>query len=161
MAIERVAIPTPTAPVAATDYTAILAQLEAKNQAFTNAAIPDLAAGVVRAGRVFDVGGVLYKAVSDTTITGTASIYVKITPSGATAAASYVANLTGVSWNNAYGGYYDGSGNLYLFDEVRAVYDGVITAPKTMAGQITRLKLSLINATGGSLSGVSIETILD
>lgn len=81
---------------------------------------------VVR-GAVFNIGGSVYIADADTAITGTASKYVKITPSGASATASYVASLTGVTWNSTYNGYYDGSGNLYIFDELLAYTMGVIS----------------------------------
>lgn len=81
---------------------------------------------VVR-GAVFNIGGSVYIADADTAITGSASKYVKITPSGASATASYVASLTGVAWNSTYNGYYDGSGNLYLFDELLAYTMGVIS----------------------------------
>lgn len=72
-------------------------------------------------GATFQVGGVIYYTASDTAITGTPSLYVKLTPnvgdSGATLDAAFVANLSGVTWNKIYNGYYDVSGNLYIFDE--------------------------------------------
>ncbi|MDH4127365.1 MAG: hypothetical protein OEV44_01330 [Spirochaetota bacterium] len=88
-------------------------------------------------GTVLQVGGTVYLADADTTITGTASNYVKITPAagGATAAASFVANLTGVTWNSTYNGYYDGSGNLYIFDEALAIKNGALTVAKTKDGR--------------------------
>jgi hypothetical protein len=163
MAISRVAIPTPTAPVSLTDYQAQLDQITALNQAFTGRNIVDVA--TIHAGSVMMIGGVLYKSTTDTTITGTPSKFVKITPSGTTAAAAFVASLSGVAWNHAYGGYYDGSGNLYLFDEARAVNDGDISTAYTMQGQIAFMKGGLdINgaltgvtslAMGGALSGVT------
>src|SRR5690606_23973393 len=62
----------------------------------------DLVNDLVLEGAVFNVGGTIYLADDDTAISGTPSPYVKITPSGATAAAAYVADLTGVSWDGAY-----------------------------------------------------------
>jgi len=83
----------------------------------------------VAKGAVFLVGGTTYKADADTAISGSASDYVKLTPSvdGLTLAPSYVANLTGVAWNSTYNGYYDTSGNLYVFDELKALSLGTIT----------------------------------
>jgi hypothetical protein len=132
MSLDRIAIPTPTAPGSLADYQAILAQALAQTQAFTGREIVD--GSTIRAGTSMLIGGVLYQATSDTAITGSASNYVKITPSGATASAAFVANLTGVTFNEAYGAYYDGSGNLHVFDEGRAVATGVITAPRTWRG---------------------------
>lgn len=87
---------------------------------------------VVKKGSLFNIGGAMYIADADTNITGTASDYVKITPAGATASASYVANLTGVTWNTAYNGYYDGTGNLYIFDEAKALSSGAISTIYTI-----------------------------
>lgn len=84
--------------------------------------------GVIPQGVAIQIGGVVYRADTDESITGTASKYVKITASGATASAAYVSNLTGVTWNKQYNGYYGGSSELYLFDENRALYDGAISA---------------------------------
>jgi hypothetical protein len=84
----------------------------------------------VTKGAVFQIGGVIYYCTADTAIGGAASNYVKISPDvgGATCTASYVANLVGVSWNQAYNGYYDVGGNLYVFDEGRALQAGQIAA---------------------------------
>jgi hypothetical protein len=37
-----------------------------------------------------------------------------------------VASLSGVAWNDTYKGYYDGSGNLYIFNEAKAFSAGAI-----------------------------------
>lgn len=143
MAIERVNIPTPTAPTSITDYQAILAQGVALGQALTDREIVD--GSTIRAGTVMLIGGVLYKSTTDTTITGLASNYVKITPSGATASAAFVANLTGVTFNEAYGGYYDGSGNLHVFDEAKAIYSVAgPTTPRTRKGSLTHIYTDLV-----------------
>ena len=73
----------------------------------------------------------MYRADSAETVTGSSSKYIRIVPAGATATANYVANLSGVSWNAQYNGYYDGSGNLYIFDENQALYDGAVATVKT------------------------------
>lgn len=79
-------------------------------------------------GAVINVGGIIYKVDADTAITGTVSKYVKITPSvdTLTCTASFVSNLTGVSWNKINNGYYDVSGNLYLFDELSAFINSIV-----------------------------------
>lgn len=82
----------------------------------------------VTKGAVFQIGGVIYYCTADTAIGGAASNYVKIAPDvgGATCTATYVANLVGVAWNQAYNGYYDVGGSLYVFDEGRALQAGQI-----------------------------------
>lgn len=104
----------------------------------------------VMQGSVFQIQGAIYQADSDTEITGTASDYVKITPAGETASAAYVANLTGVSWNNVYKGYYDGSGNLHVFDEIKAIAAGVISAEKTKIGRAYKSLLDADNTFTGA-----------
>lgn len=134
MAIARVSIPTPTAPLALADYQAILAQGVALGQALTLREIVD--GSTIRAGTVMVIGGIIYQATSDTAITGSASAYVKITPAGASASAAFVANLTGVTFNEAYGGYYDGSGNLHVFNEDLAISIGALTgSARTVLGR--------------------------
>ena len=87
--------------------------------------------GEIPQGIVLQIGGVVYRADSAETVTGSSSKYIRIVPAGATATANYVANLSGVSWNAQYNGYYDGSGNLYIFDENQALYDGAVATVKT------------------------------
>ena len=89
----------------------------------------------VAKGAVFLVGGATYLADADTAITGTASDYVKLTPSvdGLTLAPSFVANLTGVTWSSTWNGYYDASGNLYEFDELKALASAAIAAASLRA----------------------------
>lgn len=139
MAIARVNEPTPSGPLTlATGYQRQNTKSEAQVQSFTDRAIVD--GSTIHGGAVFPIGGILYKATSDTTITGAASLYVKITPSldGSTASASFVANVTGVTWNHTYGGYYDGGSpdSLYLFDEALAVSRGIISSRKTNMGAV-------------------------
>jgi hypothetical protein len=126
MALIRVDAPGST-PSGLSDWTNIRAQV---SQLLLNLEAPSriLGSNVLR-GALFNIGGAMYVADADTAISGTASDYVRITPSGATAAAEFVANLTGVAWNAAYRGYYDASGNLYEFDEMRAILAGALAAP--------------------------------
>jgi hypothetical protein len=113
MAINRITAPS-ASPASIADYSAIVAQLAAL--VLDRERPPRVSGSNVLQGALLNVGGILYYAASDTAITGSASAFVKITPSGATASAEFVANLTGVTWNKSYNGYYDASGNLYLFD---------------------------------------------
>ncbi len=89
----------------------------------------DAANNIVQ-GAVFQVGGTVYHCTAATAIGGGASNYIKLTPSGdgSTLAPTYVADLTGVTWNSAYNGYYDVSGNAYIFDELTAYRDGEISS---------------------------------
>jgi hypothetical protein len=111
MAINRISYPSST-PTAVSDYQ----QQNVLIQAALNegeSVIPWSGASMTIGFR-FSVGGVLYQVDTATSISGSPSRFVKITPAGATASASFVASLTGVSWNTTYNGLYDGSGNLYL-----------------------------------------------
>jgi len=126
MAINRVDYPAST-PVSLTDWTDNIALHEASFLRTEESQRIDYANANVFQGAVFQIGGSVYLADSDTAITGTPSDYVQITPAGATASAAYVANLTGVTWNAVYNGWYDGSGNLYIFDEGKAYAAGEIT----------------------------------
>lgn len=139
MAINRISFPSST-PTAVSDYQAQNALLVAALNEGNNV-VPYIGTAM-SVGFVFNVGGVVYRVDTATTITGTASPYVKITPSGATASASFAASLSGVSWDSTYNGYYDGSGNRYLFDESSAYNNGVITSINTN-GQL-RGKIRLV-----------------
>ena len=126
----------------------------------------------VAKGAVFLVGGATYLADADTAISGSASDYVKLTPSvdGLTIAPSYVASLSGVSWNSTYNGYYDASGNLYVFDELKALGAGALTTLSGryagLAGIISTERLALVgkyslgNRTRTTDTFASIETVI-
>lgn len=126
MAINLLTAITPVAPASLADYVAQNDKIETSYLNGQNK-IP-FASDLILQGSVFNIGGSIYRADSDTAITGVASDYVKITPAGATASAAYVTDLTGVTWNQAYNGYYDIGGNLYIFDEGKAMYAGEIAA---------------------------------
>ena len=89
-------------------------------------------------GALFNIGGDMFYCGADTAISGTPSDYVKLVASGSTAAASFVSSLSGVAWNPAYNGYYNGV-DLYLFDEVKAVLAGAISGYKTAMGAMWML----------------------
>lgn len=135
MAINRVAYPTTPTPVAG-DWAKIVDLMQTNFLLTEGPARIDWDNDNVLKGAIFQVGGVIYLADADTAITGTGSNYVKITASGATASAAYVADLTGVSWSTTYNGYYDVSGNLYVFDELQAIIAGEITGANTRIGQM-------------------------
>ena len=102
--------------------------------------------GYVKNGSLFNIGGSLYLADSDTAITGTESDYVMITPSGSTASASYASSLSGVTWDDANKGYYDASDNLYIFDEYKAIINGYFTIPHFPLNQESFLDIySIVN----------------
>ncbi len=124
MSISLIAAPGST-PSDLSDWQAVVAQLAAL-LLHGSAPVQVIGSNIVR-GSVFNIGGVMYVATSDTAISGTQTDYVQITASGASATAAFVASLAGVSWNSAYNGYYDGSGRLYLFDEYKAFYAGLIS----------------------------------
>ena len=73
--------------------------------------------GFVRKGAMFNIGGSLFVADSDTAISGTYSGFIKLTVSGTTATASYVDGSQSVAWDDENNGYYDGSGNYYALDD--------------------------------------------
>ena len=70
-------------------------------------------------GSVIFLGGSYYVADSDTAVSGESSLYVKLTSTGGNVSASFAANLSGVSWNRQYNAWYNPSGELYIFDEIR------------------------------------------
>lgn len=70
--------------------------------------------GYVKSGSLWNIGGSMFLADSDTAITGTRSASttgVKFTVSGDSAAVSYGTGT--LTWNGIYQGYYDTSGNYY------------------------------------------------
>ena len=121
MAINEVLFPTVPNPVSG-DWSKAVELIE---HAYKNINNPLQVDGSnVPEGAVFQVGAHVYHADSATAITDTASDYVKLEVSGTTLVPSFVVDLTGVTWNSLYGGYYDTSGNLYVFDEVKAILAG-------------------------------------
>ena len=133
MAINRVSYPTTPNPVSG-DW-AKLVNIVTKS--FQNINDPLQVDGSnIPQGATFQVGGVVYYADADTAITGTASDYVKLTPSsdGSTLDAAFVSSLSGVTWNKVWNGYYDTGGNLYLFDEFLAYSSGEVSSLETKAG---------------------------
>lgn len=133
MAINKITWPTEN-PTTVTDYQAqnnlLIALLKATQIPRKTVEIDST--WYIRKGTIFYVGGSTYYVDANTNISGTATPYIKLTPSedGSTLSASYVTNLTGVSWNDEYSGYYDSSGNYYIFGEVTAIVNGQISEIK-------------------------------
>jgi hypothetical protein len=95
-----------------------------------------LKAGYIQRGSVVFFAGSWFVADADTAITGSATEYVMLTNTAGTITQEYVANLTGVSFNRTWNGYYDSSGRLYLFDAVKAYGAGAIGELATLADWI-------------------------
>ena len=136
MAITKIEFPNST-PSSITDWERSVSMHEYLSYSLNNPISWDFSSNTVKKGVMIQIGGSVYLVDADTAITGTASNYVRITPSGTTATAAYVSSLTGVTWNDAFNFYNDGSGNAYLFDEMQAVADNVITSPKLLGGWIS------------------------
>lgn len=137
MAIVRIAEPAnpPTAPA---DWGLMLELVRALARNIEHPLRWDNVSGAsITKGAIFEIGGTIYLATSATAITGTGSNYIKIKPSadGATCSASFVVNLTGVTWNTTYNGYYDAGSpaSLYIFDEAMAFKDSLITVFRKQA----------------------------
>lgn len=72
-------------------------------------------------GALFCIGGEMFRADSDTTISGVSSTatFIKFVVSGTVATPSFVTTLeNALTWSGDYQGYYDGDGNYYLAYEV-------------------------------------------
>ena len=134
MALNRVAFPNVN-PVDLTDWAKMIDLIEALSLKINLPVDYDFSGDTIKKGTIIMIGGTIYLADSDTAITGSTSDFVKITPSGATATAAYVANLSGVSWNDTYNFYEDVSNNAYIFDEAKAFLVGTYTDPQTVIGR--------------------------
>ena len=100
--------------------------------------------GYVKAGSLWNIGGTMFLADSDTAITGTRSSSttgIKFTVSGSTATASYGTDTP--TWNAAHQGYYDTDGNYY--------YRGV--GPGSYLAYPNRIGTQVANFTG-AVTGV-------
>jgi hypothetical protein len=129
MAINRVQEPA-NPPTAIGDWTKIIAEMRAVALGI-EMPLRVIGSNIVK-GAVFQIGGTLYLADADTAISGSASNYVKITPSGdgSVCTAAFVSSLTGVTWNSTYCGWYDSGSpaSFYEFDEGKAFTAGQIAA---------------------------------
>lgn len=111
-------VPQPGAtPSSLTDWTNSVESLKQYNLSVNDPVDYDFSGNTIKKGVLITIGGSNYYCNADTAITGTPSDYVKITSAGV---ASYVSDLTGVSWNDTYNFYADVSGNAYIFNEAKA-----------------------------------------
>jgi hypothetical protein len=134
MAIDRVDFPTTPNPVAG-DWEKLVSIV---SKSFQNLNDPLQIVGTnVPQGATFQAGGIVYYANADTAISGTESEYVLLTISGSTLVPSFVATLTGVTWNKIWNGYYDGSNNLYIFDETKAILVGDLALANSRYSKIS------------------------
>lgn len=159
-AINKVTYPA-TTPAAVSDYQKQNAQIAAL-VLVTDDAQKIIGTNVVK-GSLFNVGGTPYLADGDVAISGVASAYVKLTPSvdTLTLAPSYVASLTGVTWNSTYNGYYDVSGNLYVFDEILALASGAIATAYKLSANMKNISQDVAKfLVGQSKSLLPVGTIL-
>lgn len=124
MAITLYSAPGNT-PSSLTDWQNLLAQLQIDAMAINNPFAVD--GTTIRKGYMFFVQGAWYKTVSDTNISGTQSPYVRLSVSGSSLVPAFVSSLSGVSWSTTWNDYYDASNNLYIFDEIKAYVDGVLS----------------------------------
>ena len=120
------------APEQLTDWQKITNIFQATWLRLTGALIVN--GSTIMKGSAVNIGGAWYVAGADTAITGSASEYVKLTVSGSSVTAAFVANLTGVNWNKEWNGWYDALGNYYIFDEVKAFGDGAISTMHSISG---------------------------
>jgi len=135
MGIKKISGPTGVSNAVAGDWAGLIDILKMNSQLNVGSAKIDNSEAVVLKGAVFYISGDLYIADSDTEITGSVSNYVKITASGDTASAEFVADLSGVTWDADKAGYYDLSGSLYIFDEALAFIDGEVSSIRTKVGK--------------------------
>lgn len=131
-----------------------------------------ISGGNVIRGSVVHFAGAWYVTDSDTAISGTASNYVKLTNTAGTVTASYSANLTGVSWNKTWNGYYNAGGEYFIFDVMKARGAGLISdtygltfwqpqdagMAKFLGAALSPTNLTL-PITNGSTSGVKYRRI--
>lgn len=88
--------------------------------------------GYIHRGSVLFFAGAWYVADSDTAVTGVQSDYIKLVNTAGVVTAEYVAALVDVTFNRTWNGWYDPDGNMYLFDEMKALANGEISELATM-----------------------------
>lgn len=145
MAIIRKTSPTST-PAALADWQNAIAQIELAHKN-GNSLFPAVYSGgswYVPRGYSFYHRGTVYIADADTLITGTFSRYIGMTKSGdsSTCTASFVAALTGITWDDAWVGYFDASDNLVIVDEFDDANAGTLE-PRSALGWLGKKLLTL------------------
>ena len=158
MAINRITGPT-SLPLTTADYQA---QNNETDAIFSGLGTIPWSGTAMTIGATFYIGGTIYRVVTATAITGTPSDYVVITPSGdgATATASFVANLSGVSWNSVHNGYYSG-GNLVLIGQIyrrKMVYSAPGTYSWICPPWVNSILFNGVGAGGNGATGIGGAT---
>lgn len=128
--LDPVTLPDPVAG----DWAKLVDMLEKAYKNFYYPLLVDYDNDIVPAGVTIVYKNTIYYATSNTAITGTPSKYVRLTYSSDELTAAYVSNLSGVTWNVTYNAYYDSSDNLYIFNELDALNDNLITDKHTVFG---------------------------
>ena len=121
MAIKKITAPLSTGP--SVFAAPVIAQLAALLTLASN--VKRASGGYILKGALFNIGGTMYMADSDTAINGTPSDYVAITASGDIATATYATDVSNVSWNGSNQGCFNTSGVLYIAEDqygIRPIY---------------------------------------
>ena len=151
MAFIELAAPTGgTTPASGADYQKQNALIAAAFLGQEKVQPVDFYNDLILKGVIINLGGTIYLNDANLSIGGTPSNFVKIDHT--TLVASYVSSLSGVTWSSVYNGYYDGSNDYYLFDEMTALFNGDITVSKTVMGLIRNAVFSEI-----SVAEISVE----
>lgn len=148
---------TESVPINDLSWTKVLNTDKFYNLGVSNPVDYDFSGDTLKKGVLINIGGSNYSVTADEAITGTVSPYVKITPSGSTASASFVTDLTGVSWNDTYNFYEDVSGNAYIFNEALSG----ISNPRTVIGKFAEdahFKKVTVTGTSGALLSVGADS---
>lgn len=135
MAIVKISYPTTPTP-ASGDWAKLIRIM---TKAFLNLNMPKrYDDGDITEGALFSIQGVLYFCDEDTAISGDEEDYVYISPDtdDSTATAYYTSDISDVSWNSEYGGYYDSDGNYYIIDEAQALLAGDLSTYQTWLGEL-------------------------
>lgn len=125
MAINKITAPLSTSP--SVFAAPVIAQLAALLTLASN--VKRASGGYILKGALFNIGGTMYMADSDTAISGTPSDYVAITASGDIATAAYATDISDVRWDGAYQGCFDTDGVLYIAEDqygIRPIYTKLI-----------------------------------
>jgi len=148
MAILRQASPE-SPPSGVIDWQNAVAQLELAHKSGKDLypAIESGGSWYVPRGYCFYHRGTIYAADEDTLISGTKSNYIKMTASvdGATCDAEFLADLSGVTWDDAWAGYFDASDNLVVVDEFDDANVGTLE-PHSEIGEMGRKLLNGISS---------------
>lgn len=113
----------------------------------------------IKQGAMFCIGGSLFIADSDTSISGslvTTTKSIKFTVSGDTASAEYSdSGESDLTWNGSYHGYYDSSDNYYLVGTF-AEWNAVLTTASTSSSTSYTTPSSTLTVERSGTWGITI-----